>query len=168
MPEKSRSFELLEPASPEALVPDSWVEPWMIAVAVVVVLILAVLIFSRKKPPLIDPLSIRRVALAEAVAVLNSIGEVPARDAAVRCSLVLRKYLAVVSGDPALFETHEETISRQDALKNFSKAARAAAETEFTRLAALKYTEVIPDLSARDVITGSRALLDSLHQGFQA
>ena len=34
MNEKSGSFELFEPSPPGALVPDSWVEPWMIAAVV--------------------------------------------------------------------------------------------------------------------------------------
>jgi hypothetical protein len=168
MPEKSRNFELLEPASPEALVPDSLIEPWMIAAAAVVIVILAFLIFRKKKSTPLDPLAIRRTALADAAAALDKIDETPARDAAVRSSLVLRKYLAVVTGDPALFETHEETVSRHDALKDFSDEARAAAGTEFSRLAALKYAAGIPDVSARDVVATSRALLHSLHQGFRS
>ena len=168
MPEKSSSFELLEPASPEVLVPDSRIEPWMIVAAAVVMLILAFLIFRKKKKSPIDPLAIRRTALAEAAAALDKIDGIQARDAAVRASLVLRKYLAVATGDPALFETHEETISRHDALKDFSDEARDAAGTAFSRLAALKYAAGIPDVSAQDVVGASRALLHTLHQGFRA
>ena len=35
MSEKTNNFELLEPPSPDALIPDAWLEPWMIVVAVV-------------------------------------------------------------------------------------------------------------------------------------
>ncbi len=167
MNEKSRNFELVEPASPEALVPDSWVEPWMIATAVLVIVILAVLIFRKKKASPLDPLTTRQAAFEKAVTELDKIGEVPAREAAVRSSLILRKYLSVATGDPALFETHEETISRHDALQGFSAEARDAAGSEFGRLAALKYAREISAVSGRDVVAGSRTLLATLHRGFQ-
>ena len=128
MNEKSGNFELLEPVSPESLIPDSWVEPWMIVAAVVLaVALLAVVIFKKKKAVPADPLALRRAAHAEAVAALDKIGAVPAREAAVQSSLILRRYLSVVAGDPALFETHEEYISRHEALKDFSEDARGSA-----------------------------------------
>lgn len=169
MNEKSGSFELLEPSPPGALVPDSWVEPWMIAAAVALLVVaLAVLILKRKKPAPINPLATRRAAYAEATAALEKIDAVPARDAAVRASLILRKYISVAAGDPALFETHEETISRHDALKNFSEEARATATHGFARLASLKYAAEIPNAAASEVVAESRALLETLHHGFRA
>ena len=169
MNEKSGNFELLEPSSPETLVPDSWVEPWMIAVAVVLVLaVLVVLIFKSKKVARLDPAAGREAARAEAAATLDKIGPVPAREAAVRSSLILRKYLSAAAGDPALFETHEEYVSRHEALGGFSEDARASAGLGFSRLAALKYAPEIPDVAACDVIDESRALLETLHHGFRA
>lgn len=169
MLEKSRSFELQEPRSPESLVPDPWLEPWMIAAAVVLLLVLLGLrLFYKKKPQPVDPLAIRRAAHAEAVTALEQIGAVSAREAAVRCSLILRKFLSIAAGDPALFETHEETLARHDALQGFSPPARAAAASGFSKLAALKYAPEIPDVAATEVIAGSRELLETLHLGFQA
>ena len=169
MNEKSGNFELLEPVSPESLVPASWVEPWMIAAAVLlVVALLAVAIFRKKKVAPIDPLAIRQAAHAEAAAALNKIGEVPPRDAAVQSSLILRRYLSVVAADPALFETHEEYVSRHEALKNFSEDARSSAGLGFSRLAAMKYAPEVPDMETPQVIAGSHTLLEILHQGWQA
>lgn len=169
MNEKSGSFELLEPSPPEVLLPDSWVEPWMITAAVALLVVaLAVLILKRKKAAPLDPLAMRRTAYAEATAALGEIDAIQARDAAVRSSLILRKYLSVAAGDPALFETHEETISRHDVLKDFSEDARAAAGQGFARLASLKYAAEIPDAAASEVVAGSRALLETLHHGFRA
>lgn len=169
MNEKSGNFELLEPSSPEALVPDSWVEPWMIAAAVVLVLgLLAGLIFMRKKVAQIDPLATRQAARAEAAAALDQIGPVPAREAAVRSSLILRKYLSTAAGDPALFETHEEYISRHEALKDFSEEARGSAGLGFTRLAAMKYSPDAPDMETGRIIAESHVLLETLHHGFRA
>jgi hypothetical protein len=165
MNEKSGSFELLEPSSPEALVPDSWVEPWLLAAAAaLLVVVLAILIFKKNKTSAVDPLATRKAAYEEAVAALQEIDAVPARDAAVRSSLILRKYLSAAAGDPALFETHEETISRHDALKDFSEEARAATGQGFARLAALKYAAEIPDVPATQVAAESSSLLETLHR----
>jgi hypothetical protein len=110
----------------------------------------------------------RKAAYAQAAAALEEIEAVPARDAAVRSSLILRKYLSAAAGDPALFETHQETISRHDALKGFSEEARATTGRGFARLAALKYAAEIPDAEASEVVAESRALLETLHHGFRA
>ena len=168
MNEKSGSFELLEPRSPESLVPDSWVEPWMIVLLVVVVLgLLVVLIFRKKTGSVSTPLGIRAVAHAEATAALDAIHEVPPHQAAVRSSLIMRKYLSTVAKDPALFETHEEYVARHEALKNFSEEAREATRLGFARLAAIKYSPQSPDLDTAQVISGSRNLLEILHHGLR-
>lgn len=167
MNEKSGTFELMEPPSPEALVPDSPIEPWMIATAVLLVCMLALFLLRKKKPVPFDPLAIRRASYAEAAAALAAIGNVPPREAAVQGSLILRKYLSVATADPALFETHEETLLRHNALKEFSEATRQAAGQGFSRLAALKYAQDQPAVAAVDVIADSRALLETLHHGFQ-
>lgn len=169
MNEKSGSFELLEPSPPEVLIPDSWIEPWMIAVSVILVLVvLAILLLKKKKPAPLDPLAMRNAAYAKAAAALAEIDAIQPRDTAVRSSLILRKYLSSAADDPALFETHEETISRHEALKDFSEEARAAASQGFTRLASLKYAAEIPDAAASEVLAESRLLLETLHHGFRA
>ena len=169
MNETSGNFELLEPASPEALVPDSWLEPWMILVAVLLALaLLAVVILKKKKVARLDPLAVRQAAHAAAAAALDKIGAVPAREAAVQSSLILRRYLSVVAGDPALFETHEEYVSRHEALKAFSEDARGSASLGFARLAAMKYAGETPDMATEQVISGSQTLLEILHHGIRA
>lgn len=169
MNETPGSFELLEPTSPEALVPDSWVEPWMFVVGFVLLgALLMLVIFKKKKAAVVDPRALREAAHTQAVAALGQIEPVPAREAAVQSSLILRHYLAKAAGDPALFETHEETISRHEALKEFSDEAKAAAGRGFGRLASLKYAPEVPDVPASEVIGESRALLETLHHGFRA
>lgn len=169
MNEKSGNFQLLEPRSPESLVPDSFVEPWMIVVAVLFLLaLLAVFFCRRKSQPTVDPIAIRRAAYSEAASALSRIQSGQARDAAIQSSLILRKFLSVAASDPALFETHEETISRHEAFKAFSEEARQSTTRGFTRLASLKYAADLPDVSASEVMAESRALLETLHHGFQA
>lgn len=169
MNETPGSFELFEPTSPEALVPDSWVEPWMFIVGVaLLVVLLTVVIFKKKKAAVVDPRALREAAHSQAVSALSQMDPVPAREAAVQSSLILRRYLAKAAGDPALFETHEETISRHEALKEFSDEAKAAAGLGFGRLASLKYAPEVPDVTASEVIDESCALLETLHHGFRA
>lgn len=168
MEENSTTFELLEPTSPEALVPDSWIEPWMIAVVVgLALIIIGLLLLRKKKLPKFDPKAARLAAHAEATAALAGINGQTPRDTAVQASLILRRFLATASGDPALFETHEEFISRHEALKSFSDEARKAANLGFTRLASLKYAAEIPDAVPENVISDSQSLLQTLNLGFQ-
>lgn len=168
---KNTGFELREPVYPEGLVPDSPFEPWMIWGAVLLLLLvicMAVIAFRRKAltPP--NPASVRQTAFNEAVASLAKVAEVSTREAAVRSSLILRKYLSAAANEPALFETHEETISRHEALKDFSPETRMTTQAGFSRLAALKYAQEVPDIPAANVVSESSALLKALHQGFVA
>lgn len=168
MNEKSATFQLLEPPSPEALVPSTWLEPWMIAVAAIVAALIVFLIFKKKKTAAFNTLSLRQAAYSKAAGALTRITTTAARDAAVQCSLILRGYLSAAVCEPMLFETHEETLSRHEALKGFSDTARLAAQHGFSRLASLKYAAEIPTADAGEVIAESRALLKTLHHGFQA
>lgn len=170
MNEKTTGLELKPPPAPEALLPDHGLWPWwaaaiLLAAAIALVLYL---VFRKRKPAAADARKVREDAFREAIGSLSGIRTDDPRDAAVQSSLVVRKYLSVAAGDPALFETHEEFIARQDALQALNETARAAAEKGFTRLAALKYGPEIPGTPAADVIMESRALLETLHHGFTA
>jgi hypothetical protein len=170
MNDQSTGLELQDATSPEALLPDHALLPWWaIAVLLAMVVALVLLILLRKrKPAAEDPRKIREDAFREALGALSGINTADPRDAAVQCSLVLRKYLSVAAADPALYETHEEFIARQDALQALTETARAAAESGFSRLAALKYGPEIPGTPAADVIAESRGLLETLQHGFTA
>lgn len=168
MAAQSKGFELMEPPSSEALVPDHGLWPWYLAAAVVVILVLIAAWLLRKKVKPIDPRSVRDAAFAEAMAALTAATAEHARDAAVKSSLILRKYLAAAAGDPALYETHEEFVSRHDSLKALNAETRAAAEKGFGRLAALKYAPGLTSDDPAAVVAESRTLLETLHHGFAA
>ncbi len=169
MNEKSGSFEFMEPSSPEALVPDSFVEPWMLGVLILLALAVVVwVILKKRKREEVDPQAARRAAHAQATADLAGLANKTPREAAVQCSLTLRKYLSVVANEPALFETHEEYVSRHAALMKFTEEARAAAGVEFARLATLKYTPAASDIETAQVVASSQSLLEILHHGWQA
>jgi len=168
MAEQSKGLELMEPASPEALLPDHGPWPWYVVAGALVLLCVLVVFLTRMRKKPADPHLLRDAAFAEASASLTGATAENARDAAVRCSLILRKYLASAAGDPALYETHEEFVSRHDSLKALTSDARAAAETGFAKLAALKYAPGLPDAEPAVVFAESRALLETLHHGFAA
>lgn len=169
MNEKSGTFALHEPRSPEELIPASPLEWWMIAVPLGLVLLITAFFFLKKrKQETPNPAELRNRAFQEAAAALDQIGHIPGRDAAIQSSLIVRRYLSTAAGDPALFETQEETLSRHEALKDFSDDAREAAGRGFARLAALKYAAVSPEAEAVNITAECRDLLKTLHQGFRA
>jgi hypothetical protein len=161
-------LELMEPASPEALVPTYELWPWLTAAAIVLILILILLwlLLKKRKPASTNLLALRYAAFNEAKTALENITPTNCRETAVLTSLILRKYLSTAANDPALFETHEEFISRQDSLQALTPETRSAVETGFTRLASLKYAPEIPSADPADVIADARKLLETLHQGF--
>ncbi len=169
MKEAQTNFELYEPASPEALVPDSWVEPWMlVAVGVLILLTVLYFILRKKKDAPSDPLAARKAAYKEALTSFEQIQADTSREAAVQSSLILRKYLSLAAQDPALFETHEEFISRRDSLGVLTDAARLATESSFARLAALKYAREVDAAAPSEIVADSGNLLETLNQGFRA
>lgn len=169
MDKKFSRFELIDLPSSKDLVPDPWLDPWMVAVLSLMVMgAIAYFLLHKRKQTASDPLSLRRTPYQEAALALENIEFADARTAAVQTSLILRRYLSVVAADPALFETHEETLSRPEALVKFSAEARVTAARGFNHLASLKYSPILPVVSVSDVVTESRALLEALHQGFQA
>lgn len=168
MGETNTGFELKEPASPEALVPSIGLWPWWLGAALVLAAVVLALVLARRKRKPYDPAAARGEAFAEAAAALGQITADHARAAAVQSSLILRRYLSAAAGDPALFETHEEFVSRHDALQALTPEARQAADRGFARLAALKYAPGTPDAPPGEVVAESRALLETLHHGFAA
>jgi hypothetical protein len=168
MNEANPGLELLEPASPEALLPGYGLWPWWLAAGALLVLLLVLWLVLGKRKVTANPLAVRMAAFNEAAAALSSVAAENARAAAVQCSLILRRYLSAAAGDPALFETHEEFISRRDSLQSLTPEARASTETGFSRLAALKYSPEIPHTDPAAIIAESRGLLETLNRGFAA
>jgi hypothetical protein len=166
MAETNTSFELKEPAPPDALVPSLGLWPWWVGGGLLLLVVIILLIVFRKRAAVIDPAAARNAAFKEALDSLAGARANEAREAAVQCSLILRRYLSTAAGDPALFETHEEFVARHDSLRALSAPAREAAAAGFSRLAALKYSRDVPDEDPAKVSGDSRILLETLHGGF--
>jgi len=164
-----KNLELLEPASPETLIPGfSW-WLWLIPGGIVVLLGITALIYLRQRKPAVDGIAKRReVAFGEGIAALAAVVTDDVREAAVLCSLILRRYLSVAADDPALYETHEEFVSRHDSLLALTAEARVATAAGFGCLAAMKYAPEPPAVAAAEVVGEARSLLETLHHGFAA
>jgi len=169
MNENSSPFQLLEAPSPEALMPHGLMEPWMIAVVVACTLAVIVgLILQKNKARARKPIDRREAARAKAATALETMLCTVVQDAAVQASLILRCYLSEATGEPMLFETHEESISRHEALNDFSEETRQEAQRGFSTFAALKYAPRDTYVRVIDVIVESQRLLKVFHQGFKA
>jgi hypothetical protein len=168
MAAETTSFELKEPAPPDALVPSIGLWPWWVGGTLLVLLAILLLVVFRKRAVPPDPAAARNAAFREAMAALAGASAPSAREAAVQGSLILRRYLSAAAADPALFETHEEFVARRDSLNALTEAAREAAAGGFSRLAALKYAPEIPDADPAGVLADSTRLLETLHGGFAA
>lgn len=102
-------------------------------------------------------------AFRKASEMLDRAAELPGREAATRSSEAIRHYLALVCGDPSLFETHEEFLARHRALESYPPAVRDHVSTLFCRLAALKYDKDRTG-DTPEMIEGSRFVLRQLHE----
>lgn len=155
----------LVPAEP--LLPDPGLPVWIWCFIVSGVLLLGILawyLVRRQKPlGMVDPRRVRDEAYRRAIAELENPASGSMQEAATRVSIALRRYLAVVSGDPALFETHEEFVARHESLAKYPMDLRQTTAEGFSHLARLKYgREANGDPVA--LFSAARQLLDRLHQ----
>jgi hypothetical protein len=169
MEPETQSLELLETPDPSALLPDSapillWIA---IAATILIAALITFLILRRKKAPT-TPAQLREIARQQAAEALTSATPKDPRDAAIQVSLIIRRYLSLAASDPALFETHEEFISRRDSLTALNETARQTCEERFAWLASLKYGREIPSLPPDEILAQGKTLLETLHHGFSS
>lgn len=154
----------LVPAEP--LLPEPGLPAWAwfaLAAATIGLAVLVVFLRRKRSAAAADPARARQEAYARAKAALESAPAGGMQEAATRVSVTLRRYLADVCGDPALFETHEEFIARHQALAGYPEDLRKVTAEGFSHLARLKYgPDATGDPAA--LFNGARQLLDRLHQ----
>jgi len=152
----------MESSTVEALIPKAetpWL--WIIIGAVLLASLIFWLICHRMKHAK-DPANIREAAFKEAIAALDAIPQNDPHSAALESSMILRKYLSITAEDPALFETHEEFVSRHDALQKIPQATRDEVAAIFSRLATIKYAPDAANANAENIVGDSRQLLHAL------
>lgn len=161
-----RDLVPVEPLLPEPPLPLwAWIA---IGLAALVLLAGVIAMLRRKKDAAAGtPRAATEEAYRRAVAELEAISGGSIQEVATRVSVTLRRYLAVACSDPALFETHEEFISRHGALEKYPEELRDFTAEGFSHLARLKYgREAKGDPAV--LVSGSRQLLDRLHKHLPA
>lgn len=165
MPETAptKKFQLMESGSIETLIPKSET-PWLwIAIGAVLIAALVFWLVRQRLKRANDPANIRAAALKEAIAALDAIPNSNPQKAALESSTILRKYLSIAAEDPALYETHEEFVSRHDALNKIPQATRDEAASIFNRLAKMKYAPDTANANTEEIIGESRRILNAFH-----
>lgn len=162
MDQTLKDFRLMEPTLPDAagLGMMSWVFALLILGAIVITLVF----WGRRGHSAARALRYKEIAYRDAVATLTQLAPDAIRETAIQTSFILRQFLAKVTHDPALYETHEEFITRQDSLKSLRPETQAATKQLFDRLAAIKYAREIPDNQPAELIADSKGLLATLHK----
>lgn len=164
MPEES--LQLREPVPVQDLLPEAgwpwWAWALLVTGCLIIVLTTAIIIRRRKKTShssKIDP----EAAYQRARNAIDQTLDTPPSEASVALSIALRQYLADVSDDPSLYETHQEFIARHSALHGIPLPLREKTANLLTRLAEQKYNRS-PLASVADLADESRHLLDELHR----
>lgn len=164
MEETDNSFKLVESRDAINLVPrwepQAW---WYFAAAGAILSLVLLVLFLMRKKVVTDPGRDKREAYAAAKAAFGKGAAADAREAAVTVSEILRRYLAGSLREPALFETHEEFISRHDALKDLPEDIRGSVAAFFAQLAGLKYAPVAQHADPAAIHAGGLQLLERIH-----
>lgn len=165
MERTEHTFELIEPEDALDLVPTWELEFWwfLVGFGAILVLLSVVLLVKRRSTPA-DLGALKRAAYQEAVKDFEGTQEIEPRRSAVESSLILRKYLAKSLGEPALFETHEELISRDNSMAVLPDELRAEVGGYFAKLAKYKYSpEQYGPGSSREILDEGRKFLERIH-----
>ena len=144
--------------------------PWwawtILAVCALLLIGLAVMLFMLHRKTTfagVRPVD-REAAYHEAVDAIQDCVGLPRREAALRASGAIRRYLSKVCQDPSLYETHEEFIARHQALERFPETTREQVSMLLTRLAAQKYDLPDPDGAPPDFTEQPLSVLRQVHQ----
>lgn len=167
MGEEEVKYRLFDEPDDLQLVADWQVQFWWFLVAAgFILLVIAGVLFMKRRRKAGSGVSDEQVAYEEARQTLNGIeGEVGARAAATEVSLVLRRYLARSLGEPALFETQEETLGRHDSLVAFPEELRERLSGYFADLGRNKYALGSGESGdGRVFVAQGRDLLEELHR----
>lgn len=151
-----------EPPLQEALLPASI--PWLwilLAIALVLSATITCFVLRRSRKP-IDPASARRAAFEQALREIDEASSLAPRMAAVQVSLAIRRYMTTATGDPSLFETHEEFLARHPSLTHWPTDTIDALVSTLKHLAEIKYRPLPDELDPADLVDKSRALLLTL------
>lgn len=135
--------ELHDIPDPVPLLPSDNIPWWMwtiLVTAIVGILAFVLYRFLRRDPLGSGDGSAHFSEAYQALeALASALTNLTLAEIATEASLVLRHYLAAIAGEPALYETHEEFLLREDALESLPYGARQRLTPVLDELAAAKY-----------------------------
>ncbi len=164
MEEKQPSLELPDIPDVGPLIPAPAL-PWWVWVAMAAVcMILALILLKALKSRKSQQAPLRELAFREAMASLEKARLITAPIAlATAASLAIRQYLAAAFADPSLYETHEEFLSRHEALATLPESSRQRLAQDFDLLARLKYAPLETNRDLSGLVPQMIQLLEHLH-----
>ena len=164
MEEQPTSLELSDIPNIRQLIPSPALSWWVWAALATVCIVLAVTLVIALKSRKSKPAMLRQIAFLEAMASLEKARLITAPVAlATAESLAIRRYLASSIADPSLFETHEEFLSRHQALATLPEITRQKIAREYDHLARMKYAPMETQQDISELVTQMIQLLEHLH-----
>ena len=145
-------------------IPLGW-ESWTIAGFILLVItVLSIVIWRKSKR--VKPQSSEELNLQAYKTTIANLALCPSEDpteTATECSIILRRYLIKVTGDPALFETHEEWVARRDSIESLGSSIQQSVEDLCSKLAESKYTPADAKTEPGVMIEDTRQLIEAVH-----
>lgn len=160
--------ELEPPVSPDMLnIPfELGVFHWIIIISVILLLIGAIAILTRKKKQNTIPPTPEQIA-AEKIRTLAT-KTLNLKTTATELSLILRSYFSTRSEDPALFETQQEFNKRVDSLTSLPETLQITSRDLLQEMSSLKYASESPDdhATARELIEKTLQLIENIEKSY--
>lgn len=110
-----------------------------LAIFALVLVVLAAIFLRGKAPSMPSIEDAYEISRAQLEKLRDDLETRPLSDLATGASFAVRYYLAACLGEPALFETHEEFLLREDALNKLPAESREHLNPLLERLAECKY-----------------------------
>lgn len=167
MEESTQDLRLVEPPSADGLMPHpiNWGAWCVIGVVILLLVVIAILIWRKaRQSPAANEENLQQKARADAMAALAGCPMINPNQTATECSLIVRRYLSELTGDPALYETHEQWVMRHDALEDFNDSLKEQIGELFAKLAALKYAPEHQGGSPAAMVENSRHVVDAAYR----
>jgi hypothetical protein len=148
--------ELHDIIDPAPLLPGMHV-PWYawLILAFVIVAAIGLLIYFLTRPKPAAPGSVASIyeeSRKHLELLLGTIDKQPLSQVATEASFSVRRYLAACLSEPALYETHEEFLLRDDALDRLPTGTRDKLNPLLEKLATLKYSPSHTDPENAEII----------------
>jgi hypothetical protein len=162
MEENAPSLELYDIPEVQDLIPRFWIPWWAWLVAVLLCLAMYAIVRAIRRhqgrPQNEDEAYQRALrSLEEAKSITHIVA------LATAISLIMRRYLSLALADPSLFETHEEFLSRHQALAAVPDDLRRSLTDFFSTLCRYKYAPSGSEVDGSLLVPQASSLLQQLH-----